>query len=73
MKLALVHDWVVAIGGAERCLEVFHELWPEAPLFTLVCSEASVEKLGFSSYGKLSIRDQSQSDGGRGRANLRLS
>ncbi|NSW81651.1 MAG: glycosyltransferase family 4 protein [Syntrophothermus sp.] len=48
MKLALVHDWVVAIGGAERCLEVFHELWPEAPLFTLVCSEASVEKLGFS-------------------------
>lgn len=50
MKLALVHDWVVTIGGAERCLEVFHELWPEAPLFTLVCSEASVEKLGFSRH-----------------------
>ena len=48
MRLALVHDWVVAIGGGERCLEVFHELWPEAPLFTLVCSEASVEKIGFS-------------------------
>lgn len=47
MKLALVHDWVTAIGGAERCLEVFHELWPEAPLFTLVYAEASIEKLGF--------------------------
>lgn len=48
MKLALVHDWVTTIGGAERCLEVFHELWPEAPLFTLVYAEASIEKLGFS-------------------------
>lgn len=36
-NLTLVHDWVVTIGGAERSLEVFHELWPEAPLYTLVC------------------------------------
>ena len=48
MKIALVHDWVVTIGGAEACLEVFHELWPEAPLYTLVYAEKSVRKLGFS-------------------------
>ncbi|MHB8919083.1 MAG: glycosyltransferase family 4 protein [Desulfocucumaceae bacterium] len=49
MNLALVHDWVVTIGGAERCLEVFHEFWPEAPLYTLVYREESVERLGFES------------------------
>jgi glycosyltransferase involved in cell wall biosynthesis len=48
MNLALVHDWVITIGGAERCLEVFHELWPEAPLFVLVFKEESVRRLGFA-------------------------
>ncbi len=47
MNLALVHDWVVTIGGAERCLEVFHELWPTAPLYTLVYAQESVRRLGF--------------------------
>jgi len=47
MNLALVHDWVITIGGAEHCLEVFHELWPEAPLYTLVYQEESVRRLGF--------------------------
>ncbi|GEA17232.1 hypothetical protein E306M_03660 [Moorella sp. E306M] len=35
MDLALVHGWLITIGGAECCLEVFHELWPEVPLYTL--------------------------------------
>jgi len=30
VKIALVHDWVVTIGGAERCLEVFRELFPQS-------------------------------------------
>lgn len=47
MNLVLIHDWVVTIGGAERCLEVFHEIWPEAPLYTLVYREESVRRLGF--------------------------
>jgi glycosyltransferase involved in cell wall biosynthesis len=34
MKIALVHDYLREYGGAERVLEVFHELWPDAPLFT---------------------------------------
>ncbi|MCL5039656.1 MAG: glycosyltransferase [Firmicutes bacterium] len=46
-KIALVHDWVITLGGAERCLEVFRELWPEAPLYTLVFSEKSIRQLGF--------------------------
>jgi len=36
MKIAIVHDYIKEYGGAERVLEVFHEIWPEAPIFTSV-------------------------------------
>ncbi len=35
MKLALVHDYLVQDGGAERVLKAFQEVWPEAPIFVL--------------------------------------
>ncbi|MBI2989883.1 MAG: glycosyltransferase [Candidatus Magasanikbacteria bacterium] len=35
MKIALVHDYLSQDGGAERVLQAFHELWPEAPIFVL--------------------------------------
>lgn len=34
MKLALVHDWLNQVGGAERVLEHFHALFPTAPVYT---------------------------------------
>ena len=34
MKVALVHDWMNQIGGAEDVLESLVSLHPEAPLFT---------------------------------------
>ncbi|HCS78795.1 TPA: glycosyltransferase family 4 protein [Patescibacteria group bacterium] len=34
MKVALVHDYLREYGGAERVVEVLHELYPEAPLYT---------------------------------------
>ncbi len=37
MRVALAHDYLVqGIRGAERALAVLHELWPEAPVYTLV-------------------------------------
>lgn len=36
MKVALVHDHLNQIGGAERVVLNMHKLWPEAPLYTLV-------------------------------------
>lgn len=36
MRVALVHDWLVARRGGEKCLEVFCELFPQADLYTLV-------------------------------------
>ncbi|PIS08793.1 hypothetical protein COT75_04905 [Candidatus Beckwithbacteria bacterium CG10_big_fil_rev_8_21_14_0_10_34_10] len=34
MKIALVHDYLYTYGGAERVLEAFHEIWPQAPIYT---------------------------------------
>ncbi len=36
MKIALVHDYIKEYGGAERVLEAFHGLFPEAPVYTSV-------------------------------------
>ena len=35
MKLALVHDWLVNLGGAERVLIELHKIFPDAPIYTL--------------------------------------
>ncbi len=35
MKIALIHDYLIQDGGAEKVLDVFQEIWPEAPTFTL--------------------------------------
>lgn len=40
MKVALVHDYLNQLGGAERVLEVLCEMFPEAPIFTLFYDEA---------------------------------
>lgn len=39
MKIALVHDYLVQNGGAEKVLEAFCELFPYAPIHTLIYSE----------------------------------
>ena len=38
MRAAIVHDWLLAMRGGEKCLEVFCELFPDADLYTLVYS-----------------------------------
>ena len=34
MKLAIVHDWLTNMGGAEQVIINFHELYPDAPIYT---------------------------------------
>ncbi|MBI2034996.1 MAG: glycosyltransferase family 4 protein [Candidatus Levybacteria bacterium] len=36
MRIALVHDWLIRLGGAERVLIALHDLFPDAPLYTSV-------------------------------------
>ncbi|MFH1145135.1 MAG: glycosyltransferase [Candidatus Eisenbacteria bacterium] len=42
MKVALVHDWLTGMRGGEKCLEVFCEIFPDAPVYTLVHRPGSV-------------------------------
>ena len=34
MKIALVHDYLKEVGGAEKVLMALKEIWPETPVFT---------------------------------------
>ena len=43
MKVALVHDYLNQYGGAERVLEVFGELYPDAPIYTSIYSPELVQ------------------------------
>lgn len=36
LKIALVHDYLVQYGGAEQVLQAFRELYPDAPIYTLI-------------------------------------
>lgn len=36
IKIALVHEFLNQFGGAERVLEAFIELFPEAEIYTIV-------------------------------------
>ena len=35
LNIALVHDWLLNIGGAEKVLKTLHEIFPSAPIYTL--------------------------------------
>ncbi|MBI2064681.1 MAG: glycosyltransferase [Candidatus Yanofskybacteria bacterium] len=39
MKIALVHDWLVNLSGAERVLLELHKIFPDAPIYTLFQNE----------------------------------
>lgn len=41
-KIALVHDFLTRLGGAERVLKALSELFQKAPIYTLLYDEAKV-------------------------------
>lgn len=42
MRVAIVHDYLNQMGGAERVVESFHRLWPDAPIFTSIADRAAM-------------------------------
>lgn len=44
MKVALVHDYLIAYGGAERVLEALHEMFPEAPVYVALTDKKKLGK-----------------------------
>lgn len=45
MNSAIVHEWLVDIGGSEKCVESIYKLFP-SDVFTLVAAKGSPEKIG---------------------------
>lgn len=45
MKIAFVHDFLLRAGGAERVLHTLMEMYPEAPVYTLLYDEKKMGKL----------------------------
>lgn len=43
MKVALVHDYLNQMGGAERVVLALHELFPDAPLYTSIYDPRRVD------------------------------
>jgi glycosyltransferase involved in cell wall biosynthesis len=43
MKVALVHDYLNQMGGAERVVLALHELFPEAPIYTSIYDPLRVD------------------------------
>lgn len=52
MKIALVHEFLTQYGGAERILDCFLEMWPDADVYTLIYDKKKMGKF----YGKYKIK-----------------
>ncbi|HAE83085.1 MAG TPA: glycosyl transferase [Ktedonobacter sp.] len=52
MKVALVHDYLNQMGGAERVLMALHDIFPDAPIYTSIYDPQLVDP----SFQKMDIR-----------------
>ncbi len=52
MKVALVHDYLNQMGGAERVVIALHELFPDAPIYTSIYDPTRVDP----AFQKMDIR-----------------
>lgn len=46
MKIALIHDHLAQDGGAEKVLRVFANMFPEAPIYTLLAEKEVAKNFG---------------------------
>lgn len=47
MKIALAHDWLVTMGGAETVLEEFYYLYPDSDIYTLFSDKNNLKNTPF--------------------------
>lgn len=52
MRIALIHEFLTQYGGAERVLDALLDIWPHAPIYTLVFDR---QKMG-EWYGTYDVR-----------------
>ncbi|MCL4377361.1 MAG: glycosyltransferase [Actinobacteria bacterium] len=52
MKITIIHDYLNQYGGAERVVEVLHEIFPKAPIYTSIYLKDNMPE----SFRKMDIR-----------------
>jgi glycosyltransferase involved in cell wall biosynthesis len=52
MKIAIVHDYLNQMGGAERVVMAFHNIFPDAPIYTTIYDPKRVDP----AFQKMDIR-----------------
>jgi glycosyltransferase involved in cell wall biosynthesis len=52
MKIAIVQEWLVSVGGSDKVVKAISEVYPEADIYTLVANRKTCEELGFD-YSKI--------------------
>jgi glycosyltransferase involved in cell wall biosynthesis len=55
MRIALVHDHLLANGGAERVLEVLLKLYPDADVYTAFASNKNIENIKSKTSGRFFV------------------
>lgn len=46
MKIAIITDWLTNYGGAESVISAFHDLFPDAPVYTTIYRSEKMRELG---------------------------
>lgn len=46
MKVAIIQEWLVAVGGSDKVVKAIFDVFPEADIFTLVAKKDVCEELG---------------------------
>jgi glycosyltransferase involved in cell wall biosynthesis len=52
MKIALIQEWLVSVGGSDKVVKAISEVFPEADIYTLVANQKTCDELGFD-YSKI--------------------
>ena len=50
MRVALVHDYLNQMGGAEQVLLALHDLFPQAPIYTSIYAPERVDRVSARRY-----------------------
>lgn len=45
MKVAIVHDWLTNMGGAEQCVINLHKCFPDAPIYTTFYDQDNMDPI----------------------------
>lgn len=46
MKIAIVQEWLVTVGGSDKVVKAIHDVFPDADIYTLVAKKEVCDELG---------------------------